>query len=243
MPINCRVIDGRCRPPLSSRAMANTPPPEIDLDDLRRHMVEHGARSPIVQWMVANHDEFAAAVAVAGIRWEKVAAYLAEHGLRTARGGIPSGETMRRCWIRARRMVAKQRDGQRQTAVPPADQPAPEPKFKPFTSRNEGRGVSAAERQALGDATAPADQAAQPTPKFQRSWMRNEGRGTSAAEQPAPDHPAALAAPEPPPKPKFEFVRLRNEGRGVSAAERRTLGDPTAPADPDDPKWKGDKSR
>ncbi|MEB8512598.1 hypothetical protein, partial [Acidithiobacillus ferriphilus] len=70
--------------------------------------------------------------------------------------------------------------------------------FKPVRLRNEGRGVSAAERHALGDPTAPADQAAQPAPKFQRSWMRNEGRGVSAAERRALGDPTAPADPDDP---------------------------------------------
>lgn len=160
--------------------MADRSRPDIDLADLRLHMSGHGARSPIVQWMIANHDEFAAAVAVAGVRWEKVAAYLAEHGLRTARGGTPSGETTRRCWMRARRLVAKQRTAPRRTSRPPAEppsktegQPGPgpagspapaagtaagaKPKFEFASMRNQGRGVSDAERRSLGDPTAPAD--------------------------------------------------------------------------------------
>jgi len=156
--------------------------PNIDLADLRLHMSGHGARSPIVQWMVENHDEFAAAVAVTGVRWEKVAAYLAKHGLRTARGEIPSGETTRRCWTRARHLVARQRTKQRPSAPAsvPAGQPGkpaglpspalpadpapvaatadqPKPRFEFARLRNEGRGVSDAERRALGDPTAPAD--------------------------------------------------------------------------------------
>jgi len=162
--------------------MAQGARPTIDLADLLLHMSGHGARSPIVQWMVENHDEFAAAVAATGVRWEKVAAYLAEHGLRTARGDAPSGETTRRCWMRARRLVAKQRARQRRSAPAsvPAAQPGrpeakpapalpgdrapiatpagqPKPKFEFASLRNEGRGVSDAERRALGDPTAPAD--------------------------------------------------------------------------------------
>ena len=175
-------IDWRFRPVvLISRAMPQGSHPTIDLADLRLHMSGHGARSPIVQWMVENHDEFAAAVAVAGVRWEKLAAYLAEHGLRTARGDIPSGETTRRCWMRARRMVARQRTPHRRAATPASDPPgkpqgngpspsaagdpapvaapasAPKPRFEFASLRNEGRGVSDAERRALGDPTAPAD--------------------------------------------------------------------------------------
>ncbi|HTW71369.1 MAG TPA: hypothetical protein VME47_15895 [Acetobacteraceae bacterium] len=128
--------------------------------------------------LVENHDEFASAVAVAGVRWEKLAAYLAEHGLGTARGDIPSGETTRRCWMRARRLVAKQRrsapasvpaaqpgrpEGKPAPALPadpkPVAAPAgqPKPKFEFARLRNEGRGVSDAERRALGDPTAPVD--------------------------------------------------------------------------------------
>ena len=185
-----RLIDDIGLPPVCLPPMAQGSRPTIDLADLLLHMSGHGARSPIVQWMVENHDEFAAALAATGVRWEKVAAYLADHGLRTVRGDIPTGETTRRCWTRARRLVARRRTRLRRAAPAsvPAGRPgkpegdpspalpgdpapvaapagaragavagAPKPRFEFARLRNNGRGVSAAERRALGDPTAPAD--------------------------------------------------------------------------------------
>lgn len=181
--------------------MSDSASPTIDLDDLREHLSRHGARSPIVQWMIENHDEFAATLEVTGVRWQKLAEYLAAHGLRTARGGIPSGETARRCWLRARHHVAKQKGAKRRpvTTAAPAD-PAtrPEPKFQFVRFRNEGRGVSAEERRALGDPTAPAPGVdSVPEPRFKPFKLRNEGRGVSAAERRALGDPTAPASDDP----------------------------------------------
>ena len=175
------------------------PAPDLDIEKLGAAMASGlRRRSPLMVWFIEQHDEFDALLDKHGAHWKGLAEHFAAAGLVSRTGQPLTPRTVENYWLRARRLVAKRRAEGRPVTAAPASAPAPEPKFEFVRLRNEGRGVSAAERHALGDPTAPADQAAQPAPKFQRSWMRNEGRGVSAAERRALGDPTAPADPDDP---------------------------------------------
>jgi hypothetical protein len=139
-------------------------------------------RSPLMVWFIEHHDEFSALLDKHGADWKGLARHFAEMGLMSKAGKPLTPRTVENYWHRAQQQVAKKRVGHKATA--PADQTMPavgtafaapaeggsnapavtvahagpaEPKFKPAKMRNEGRGVTDAERRALGDPTAPAD--------------------------------------------------------------------------------------
>lgn len=153
--------------------------PEIDIQKIGEAMSAGvRSRSPLMIWLIENHDEFAALLAKHGADWKGLAKQFSDAGLVSRSGNALTARTVETYWLRARRHVAKQATARRKssggraaspaepsgkttTAFEPATpaEPAarPEPKFKPFKLRNEGRGVSDEERRALGDPTAPAD--------------------------------------------------------------------------------------
>lgn len=145
-------------------------PASLDLDDLRNAMATSiGHRTPLMVWMITYHDEFAELVTIHRPDWAALSAYFANAGFKARDGAVLKPETTRTYWLRARRLVAKQRTTARRAAFkfPPPAQPTPapsaaptdntEPKFKFAKLRNGGLGVSAEELRALGDPSAPAD--------------------------------------------------------------------------------------
>lgn len=144
--------------------------PSLNIDDLREAMATSiGHRTPLMVWMITHHDEFAELVTIHRPDWAALSQYFADAGFKARDGAVLKAETTRTYWLRARRLVAKQRTTARRAAFrsPAPAQPAPapseanagttEPKFKLARMRNGGRGVSAEELRALGDPSAPAD--------------------------------------------------------------------------------------
>lgn len=131
-------------------------------------------RSPLMVWLIEHHDEFAALLYKYGADWDGLAGYFSKSGLRTRAGKPLGARTVKNCWFRAQRHVAKQRE-KRSASVEapklsratdealsapgaPVEPPQkPKRKFAFVRLRNEGRGASAAERRTLGDPTVPGD--------------------------------------------------------------------------------------
>lgn len=159
-------------------------PPTIDLDDFRAHMTAHSARAPIVQWMIRNYDEIAPILTGARVQWAAVAAYLAEHGFRNARGTSPSARNVQRAWGRARMIVARQN-----TPKPRAGRKSP-----PATTTPEADNSAPADQQA--GATEPVPPGDAPaTPKFKLARARDEHLWGPASK---PPEAGATHAPQPP---------------------------------------------
>ena len=134
------------------------PAPDLDIEKLGAAMASGlRRRSPLMVWFIEHHDEFAALLDKHGAHWKGLAEHFAAAGLVSRTGQPLTPRTVENYWLRARRLVAKRRAEGHPVTAAPAGAPAPEPKFEFVRLRNEGRGVSAAERRALGDPTAPAD--------------------------------------------------------------------------------------
>lgn len=162
------------------------PAPDLDIEKLGAAMAAGmRRRSPLMVWFIEHHTEFAALLQKHGADWKGLARHFADAGLLSRTGTPLTPRTVENYWHRAQRLIARQRTGQRRAASAPVSPPTapvpkfafaprrgedqgapglsaeaapqPEPKFKPARMRNEGRGVSDAERRVLGDPTAPAD--------------------------------------------------------------------------------------
>jgi hypothetical protein len=101
----------------------------------------YGRRSPLIVWMVENHDEFAAFAKKHRPDWDALTQQFTEAGLVSRSSKPLNPETVRTYWKRARALVARQRVEARASTQPPSpatpDVPntpatpaSPEPRFK-----------------------------------------------------------------------------------------------------------------
>ena len=97
-----------------------------DLAVLDRSL-RHGERvsSPLTRWMVANHDGFAALLHSKGVNWLELCNGFAELGLTNAEGGPLTPFTARATWLRARKIVARQRAAAASATAQSANLPPP----------------------------------------------------------------------------------------------------------------------
>lgn len=85
-------------------------PREIDLDALAKAAATGGhPRAPLVVWMCDHHDEFAAILSRNGVSWPSITAFFAKAGYAGAHGETLTPGTVRSCWSRARKIVARRR--------------------------------------------------------------------------------------------------------------------------------------
>jgi hypothetical protein len=67
-----------------------------------------GRRSSQYQWMLTNHDRFAAILAQTGKpNWSEIARYQGEIGLRDKAGNIPTATATRLTWLKVRKAHEK----------------------------------------------------------------------------------------------------------------------------------------
>lgn len=67
------------------------------------------ARSPLQEWMRANHDAFAARLANRRADWAVLAKLFTEAGLTNRYGAALEAETARKTWLRVRQQVKEAR--------------------------------------------------------------------------------------------------------------------------------------
>jgi hypothetical protein len=72
-----------------------------------REMSQSSERSTLFWWMVENHRQLKASSQGRRLRWEKLSALFAEHGLTDVNGNPPKPDTARQTWRRARRFVTE----------------------------------------------------------------------------------------------------------------------------------------
>jgi hypothetical protein len=103
--------------------MRKTPDVAGALEAMKSASRGPGVRSPVYEWLAAQHDALSAAFAKRPPSWKALARYLADGGIMNVDGRPPTPASVRSSWIRLEVDIAKRRNrsGLR------ADDPLPPP--------------------------------------------------------------------------------------------------------------------